>query len=113
MTLWLDAHLSPSLSGWLSARFDVNAYAVRDLGLRDASDASIFAAARSARAVVVTKDADFVTLLDRLGPPPSVIWLTVGNTSNTRLREILEETLPAALRMLQGGESIVEIQDHR
>jgi predicted nuclease of predicted toxin-antitoxin system len=40
---------------------------------------------------VMTKDSDFVDLVERLGSPPQVIWLTYGNTSNARLRHILSE----------------------
>jgi predicted nuclease of predicted toxin-antitoxin system len=40
----------------------------------------------------MTKDSDFVALLDRFGPPPQVIWITCGNTSNARLKEILTIT---------------------
>ena len=57
----------------------------------------------------MTKDSDFVLLLDRLGPPPQVIWVTCGNTSNARLREILTNTLPKALELLDAGERLVEI----
>src|SRR5947209_1248550 len=109
MILWLDAQLPPSAAAWLTATFGVEARAVRDLGLRDAQDAPIFQAARAAGAVVMTKDKDFVELLQRLGPPPKVLWVTCGNTSNARLREILSSTLPAALARLEGGESLVEI----
>jgi predicted nuclease of predicted toxin-antitoxin system len=45
------------------------------------------------------------------GAPPQVIWLTCGNTSNTRLREILSKTLSQALAMLTSGEKVVEIKD--
>jgi len=44
---------------WLNERFGVEAYSVRWLGYRDASDEAIFAAAREAGAVVMTKDRDF------------------------------------------------------
>jgi predicted nuclease of predicted toxin-antitoxin system len=83
--------------------------AVRDLGLRDAADKEIFEAARQEKVVVMTKDSDFVLLLDRLGPPPQVIWVTCGNTSNARLKEILTNTLPKALDLLNLGEKLVEI----
>jgi len=109
MKLWLDAHLPPSLAEWLNGNFDVEATAIRDLGLRDATDRAIHDAAREADAVVVTKDADFVQLLQRRGTPPRLIWLTCGNTSNARLRQLLSSTLPAALQMLATGESFVEI----
>lgn len=82
---------------------------IRDLGLRDAKDKDIFEAARQEKAVVMTKDSDFVLLLDRLGPPPQVIWVTCGNTSNARLKEILTITLPNAIDLLNAGEKLVEI----
>jgi predicted nuclease of predicted toxin-antitoxin system len=57
----------------------------------------------------MTKDRDFVELVERYGTPPRVIWLTCGNTSNERLRTILAHTLPHALTMLQAGEAVAEI----
>jgi predicted nuclease of predicted toxin-antitoxin system len=111
MTIWLDAQLPPSVAAWVQATFGFECHAVRELGLRDAKDASIFQAARDAGAVVMTKDKDFVELLRRLGPPPKVFWLTCGNTSNARLREILARVLPAAMGLLEEGESLVEIGD--
>ncbi|HTU20912.1 MAG TPA: DUF5615 family PIN-like protein [Gemmataceae bacterium] len=111
MILWLDAQLPPSVAAWITATFGIEARAVRDLGLRDAKDPPIFQAARAAAAVVMTKDSDFVEMLQRLGPPPKVLWVTCGNTSNARLREILSRQLPAAVARLEGGEDLVEIGD--
>ena len=59
----------------------------------------------------MTKDSDFVEMLQRLGPPPKVLWVICGNTSNARLREILSSQLPAAVARLEGGENLVEIGD--
>jgi predicted nuclease of predicted toxin-antitoxin system len=109
MTLWIDAQISPAIATWIREYFGVEAVAVRDLGLREATDQEIFSAARRERAVVMTKDSDFVLLLERLGPPPQIIWLRCGNTSNSRLREILTSTLPKALGLLNVGERLVEI----
>ena len=61
--------------------------------------------------MVVTKDRDFLELLERLGSPSQVIWITCGNTSNSRLRRILQGALPAALELLEQGEPLVEISD--
>ncbi len=108
MKIWIDAQLSPSIAEWITSTFDVEAHAVRTLGLRDAEDYEIFRAAREENAVVLTKDRDFVDLLDRFGPPPKVIWLTCGNTSNPRLQEILNEHLREALAFLE-HENLVEI----
>lgn len=109
MNIWVDAQLSPRIAKWISDRFDFTAVAIRDLGLRDAEDPEIFAAAREASAVVLTKDRDFVDLSSRLGPPPSIIWLTCGNTSNHALQKILEVTLADAVEIIANGEAIVEI----
>jgi predicted nuclease of predicted toxin-antitoxin system len=109
MTIWIDAQMSPAIAAWVSSNFAVSALAIRDLGLRDAEDEEIFQVARREGAIVMTKDSDFVLLLDRLGPPPQVIWVTCGNTSNARLKEILTNTLPKALELLTSGERLVEI----
>ena len=90
---------------------NVEARPVRDLGLRGAKDRDIFLAAREAEAVVLTKDSDFVLLLEQLGPPPQVIWLTVANTSNARLKEVLSKSFPAVQSLLLGGEPLVEISE--
>ena len=109
MIIWLDAQLSPALAVWLSGTFGVQSIAVRDLGLREAADRTIFLAARSASAVVMTKDIDFVRLLMEFGPPPQIIWLTCGNTSNTSLKQILVRALPAAMSLLNSGQPMVSI----
>ena len=111
MTIWIDAQLSPALASWIRQRFDIDAIAVRDLGMREASDREIFEAARQSQAIVMTKDTDFVRLLERLGPPPSVIWITCGNTSNARLVEILQASLSRACELIKSGESLVEVSD--
>ena len=109
MIIWIDAQLSPAIAAWISSNFATRAVAVRDLGLREATDQEIFSAAKRENVVVMTKDSDFVLLLDRLGPPPRVIWIRCGNTSNARLKEILAHTLPKALELLNSGERLVEI----
>jgi len=114
--LWLDAQVSPKLCPWIGREFEVDVIPVRDLGLREAEDPEIFDEARRAKAVVLTKDEDFVILVQRLGPPPQVIWLTSGNVSNARLKKILTAGLPEAIAMIQRGEQVVEItagQGHR
>ena len=111
MKVWIDAQLSPGLARWLSDDQAVEAFSARWLGLHDATDEAIFDAARRANAVVMTKDRDFVQLLERAGPPPQVLWITCGNTSNARMRDILRQTFANALLLLRQGEPIVEITD--
>ena len=77
--------------------------------MRGAEDDQIFFAARKAADVVITKDVDFVNLLERHGSPPKIIWLTCGNTSDAALREILTAKFREALALMESGESLVEI----
>jgi predicted nuclease of predicted toxin-antitoxin system len=107
--VWIDAQISPQLASWFRDTFQIDATAVRDLQLRDASDQRIFLAARAADAVVLTKDADFVKLLEQHGPPPRIVWLTCGNTSNAALVELLQRRWSVAQQMLDSGEPLVEI----
>lgn len=109
MIIWIDAQLSPALAKWIETTLGIQARALRDVGLRDATDREIFRAARAADAIVMTKDSDFVTLHNQLGAPPKIIWLTCGNTSNQYLRTLLTTALPKALVLLEGGEDLVEI----
>lgn len=57
----------------------------------------------------MSKDSDFLHLLDEHGPPPQMIWITASNTSNRRMREILSQVLPDAVELLREGEPMVEI----
>ena len=109
MKFWIDAQLSPALAPWLSNTFAVEAFSIQRLGLRDASDERIFFAARSEKAIVITKDKDFVQLLERLGSPPQVIWVTCGNISNAQMRHVLRQDFQSRLLLLQQGKSLVEI----
>jgi predicted nuclease of predicted toxin-antitoxin system len=111
LIIWVDAQLSPALAPWITKQFGIDAASLRYLGSVRAIDSDIFNAARNAGAVVMTKDADFVVLLERFGPPPHVLWVRCGNTSNARMREVLIETLPSSLSLIEAGEALVEITD--
>jgi len=99
MNIWVDAQLSPVLAKWINQHFSIDSVALRDLGLRDSTDLEIFKAAKEKSAIVMTKDSDFLQLLDNYGSPPKVIWITCGNTSNLRIQQILLKTLPETLKI--------------
>jgi len=107
--VWLDAQLSPRLARWIEETFEVECLHVRDLGLRNAEDPEIFQKARDALSVVMTKDEDFIRLVERKGPPPQVIWITSGNMPNARFKSLLLKTLRDAISLIAGGEAVVEI----
>lgn len=112
MILWIDAHLSPSIAAWINRNFPaINAKSVRALNLQNADDREIFEAARKANAIIMSKDSDFLKLIDRFGAPPAIIWITCGNTSNQKMREVLGSSLEKAIALIASGEPIVEISD--
>jgi predicted nuclease of predicted toxin-antitoxin system len=82
-----------------------------DLAMLTAPDEGIFAAARRARAIVVTKDEDFVRLLETHGAPPQVVWMTMGKVRNPRLRTLFERHWPTIREQLLAGEPLVELSD--
>lgn len=75
MKFLLDQNVSPALVGLL-ADADHLAEHVRDLGMREAPDDVVLAAARDADAVLISSDTDFGELLARSNAnEPSVILL--------------------------------------
>jgi predicted nuclease of predicted toxin-antitoxin system len=62
----LDAHISPKLVPWLRDQFNLEATHIRHLSLHQAEDTEIFETARRSNVVVITKDQDFLALLERL-----------------------------------------------
>ena len=108
--IWLDAQLPPSLAAWIRDNFKVDCLPVRDIGLHDAADFDIFQQAKAENVIVMTKDKDFTELLYVHKAPPKIIWLTCGNTSKEQLKHILTSQLNKALRILESGNDLVEIQ---
>ena len=110
MSVWVDAQLSPELARWMATEFGIEATSMQELGLDRAKDKVIFERARLAGAVILTKDADFVEMVRQRGPPPSILWLTVGNTATTRLQRLFVERWPGVERSLRKGEALIELR---
>ena len=52
MTIWIDAQLSPMIAQWIVDTFQIPSKAVRDVGLRDADDKTIFLEAKKSLSLV-------------------------------------------------------------
>ena len=110
MRLLIDAQLPPALARWLGER-GFAATPVRELGLRDSDDGSIWNFATTGHWTVLTKDEDFVARC--VGNPttaPPVIWLRIGNCTNRVLFVWLEPLLPEIKNRLDQGEKIIEVR---
>ena len=88
MKLLFDHNLSRKLSGRLQDLFPGSLH-TRDVLTRRTPDESIWFYARDNDFVVVTKDADFRDLSERLGHPPKVILIRTGNTPNAVVESLL------------------------
>lgn len=109
MKFWIDAQLPPQLAQWLTNTFDVEAFSLRDLGLRDADDLEIFEKAKVEGVVIMTKDSDFIQLVNRFNSPPQILWITCGNVTNLHLKLLFTNTFSTILELLEKGEKIVEL----
>ena len=111
MKFLIDGQLPKKLSLWLKMEFDCEVFHINDLNLQFAEDKEVFEQAKKLNAIIITKDRDFLKLQIRLGVPPKVIWVTSGNTSNKRLKQIFSKLFPKAIQLLKQGHNLVEISD--
>jgi len=106
---WIDMNLPPSMASWLSKATGSSCTHFSQLGLETATDSNAFRAEKEAGVVVLTKDRDLADLVRIYGPPPQVVWIRLGNTTNHCLRKLLEPLLDDALAALTRGEQLIEI----
>jgi predicted nuclease of predicted toxin-antitoxin system len=109
MRFLVDAQLSPALARWLGEH-SLSATPVRELGLRESDDGSIWNFATAGDWIVITKDEDFVARCVGNPAAPAVVWLRLGNCTNRVLFAWLEPFLPEILRRLKGGEKLIEVR---
>lgn len=109
MKFLVDAQLPPALAHWLrEAGHD--AQAVRELGLREASDTVIWQHAKSTGAIIITKDEDFVLRAQQDPTGPVILWVRIGNATNRMLQAWLLPQLPQITVLIHQGVRLVEIR---
>lgn len=108
MKFLIDAQLPPALAVWLREKGH-EAQAVREVGLREATDEAIWAHALQTAAVIVTKDEDFAARCEQAAAGPVIVWLRVGNASNQALRTWLEPRLAGVVQLVSQGSRLVEV----
>ena len=88
MRLLFDQNLSLRLKPLLEDLYPDSLH-VLDIGLESEHDNLVWEHAKSSAFVIVTKDSDFVQMSSRLGHPPKVIWLRLGNVSTREVASLL------------------------
>jgi predicted nuclease of predicted toxin-antitoxin system len=90
MKLLFDQNLSPRLPVLLADLYPGSAH-VRELGLKSATDTTIWTPAKENSFVLVSKDSDFQQRSLLFGPPPKFIWLRIGNCTVEIMHELLRK----------------------
>jgi predicted nuclease of predicted toxin-antitoxin system len=89
MKILLDANISWKLAKVLGSIFGKCDH-VDLVGLNvPADDIDIWTYAKTNEYIIITKDSDFVDLLELKGFPPKVVLLKTGNNSSKALAELL------------------------
>ena len=88
MKLLFDENLSPSPVGLLASEFPGSAHVGQLLG-DGATDTSVWEFAKQNSYAIVSKDNDFRQRSFVSGPPPKVVWLSVGNDGTKVIAALL------------------------
>jgi predicted nuclease of predicted toxin-antitoxin system len=88
LKLLFDENLSPRLVEILAVDFP-DCIHIELLGMRGAVDAAVWNFARQNGYVVVSKDNDFRQRAFLYGPPPKVVWLSVGNAGTDSIAMLI------------------------
>jgi len=108
MKFLVDANLPPGLAVWLREQGHQATHVCDTPGNR-ADDEEISRFALRTGSVIVTKDEDFALRAVLASEHASVVWLRLGNATNSQLRRWLEPLLPEIVRRLQAGEKLIEV----
>ncbi len=90
MKLLFDQNLLPWLCTILADCFP-DAVHVREVGLIEADDATIWQYAAQNGLAIVTKDADFRQRSFLQGHPPKIVWVRLGNCSTNAVAALLRK----------------------
>ncbi len=111
MKLLFDANLSPKLVKRLADLFPDSSH-VFSSGLGpSASDETIWNYAAVNNFAIVTTDADFVEMAERLGPPPHVIRLKNCNYKTARVAELLRRNAIRIAELDRSGRPVLIVRN--
>jgi predicted nuclease of predicted toxin-antitoxin system len=109
MKFLVDANLPPKLCSWLNLHKH-DARHLEDVGLLKATDSELWATAKDADRVIISKDHDFYDKALLLGPPPKVFHIDIGNASNKKLIELIEGGWSGIERALLEGCRLISLR---
>lgn len=92
MKLLFDENLSPRLVGLLAAEYPDSTHVEQALG-RGRADADLWQYAATHGYAIISKDSDLRQRAFVSGPPPKVIWLSVGNAGTDDILRLIRASL--------------------
>ncbi|WP_299289915.1 DUF5615 family PIN-like protein [uncultured Mucilaginibacter sp.] len=110
--IWLDVQISPIIAKWMAEDTGLNVKSSFALGFKSMTDQAIYQQAKVyGNVILISKDTDFVEIVNRLGSPPKLINLKIGNCDNRKLWQFLQKHIGTAIQMLLIADvNIVEIE---
>jgi predicted nuclease of predicted toxin-antitoxin system len=88
MKLLFDENISPRLAHLLASEFPDSTHPDL-LGMRGATDVTVWDYARENDFIIVSKDNDFRQKAFLYGAPPKVVWLSIGNAGTSVIAALL------------------------
>ncbi|NNU34096.1 DUF5615 family PIN-like protein [Mucilaginibacter sp. S1162] len=99
--IWLDTQLSPIIAKWMAEYLGSVVKSSYSLQLNNLSDTAIYNMAKAhGNVILISKDADFDELVNRLGSPPKLIVIKKGNCDNREMWEFIKPNITKAIRIL-------------
>jgi len=110
--IWLDAQLSPIIAKWMGEYTGLVIKSSYSLQANMLTDLEIYQRAQSAgKIILISKDADFHELINRLGSPPKLIVVKKGNCDNRDMWQFIKPNILKAISVLTESEiNIVELE---
>ncbi len=110
--LWLDTHISPVIAKWMADYTGFTVKSSYSLQLHHLTDIEIYTRARQqGNTIIISKDADFAELISRLGAPPKLITLKIGNCDNRTMWQFIKPHIVKAVNLLTTGDvDIIELE---
>ena len=112
MRLLFDENLSPQLVELLAAEFPGSTH-IEHLNMRGAGDATLWAYARDHGYAIASKDNDFRQYAFLHGPPPKVVWLSVGNAGTGAIAGLMRARIEALRAFEQDPEQSLLVLEIR
>lgn len=104
----IDEQLPPALAQHLRSE-GYDAIHVYETGIGGATDDAVAREAVARKAILITKDADFVTRSNLATLSSPIIWIRLGNVTDQALWTSLQPILPAILDNIKHGARVVEV----